>query len=88
MDRISKLSELRNIKRTFSKRITFATFVLAWAFAFVALYFDADGPAITALTLVGTVVGTYMSVGHLDYRSILNALKGTPANDSNGPMGN
>lgn len=87
MDRTLKLSNLGDTKRTFSKYMTFTTFVLGWLTVFTGIYLDADAVAISAITLIGAIAGVYMGVGHMDYRSILTALKGNALDYPDGPMG-
>lgn len=57
--------------RTTSKRLTWATFVLAWATLWLGMWQGDGMAAVVAPAMVGLivlVVGAYMGVGHADLR--------------------
>lgn len=64
-------------KRTYSKYLVSINVALCWALAFWAMYRSESDVAIASLAIIATVVGAYMGVGHMDFRRILDAMKGT-----------
>ena len=64
-------------KRTFSKYLVSLNVALCWVLAFWAMYRSESDVAIASLAIIATVVGAYMGVGHMDFRRILDAMKGT-----------
>ena len=70
-------SAVPSSKRTFSKRIVTINVALCWVLAFWAMYRAESDIAIASLAIIASVVGGYMGVGHMDFRRILDAMKGT-----------
>lgn len=60
--------------RSTSKRLTWGTFVLAWATLWLAMWQGDGMAAVVAPAMVGLivlVVGAYMGVGHADLRVMM-----------------
>lgn len=49
---------------------------LTWAVILYAVFMAQPTVAVAGLTIIATLLGTYVGIGHLDLRSMLNAMKG------------
>ncbi|CAN7165597.1 hypothetical protein LJR234_000339 [Mesorhizobium amorphae] len=65
--------------RRFSKGLVIVNCALAWTAVFVSIvYAQAAAVAATAIGLILAVSGTYMGVGHLDMRQMVQAMLAAP----------
>jgi hypothetical protein len=72
--------------RTFSKRLVVACVALAWCALFYAIYAAQATVAVAGFTFIAGLGGTYMGIGHMDLRQLLQALSPSdPASTYNGP---
>lgn len=61
-------------ERTFSKRMAVINCAAAWIVIGISVWRGGDSQiGVAAMSLIGFLVAGYMGVGHLDYRSVLNA---------------
>jgi hypothetical protein len=68
------MSSIAKSKRSFSKRLAVYNIVVAWVVICFSVWRGGDGQVgVAAISLIGFIVAGYMGVGHLDYRSVLNA---------------
>lgn len=59
--------------RTFSKRVVVLNCAAAWAVIGLSAWRGGDASIVDgAYLLIGTIVAGYMSIGHLDYRRVLD----------------
>jgi hypothetical protein len=68
---------MQKSKRTYSKRLVALNIALCWVVIFYAIYAGLADVAVAGLAIIATIIGAYVGVGHMDFRSVLNAMKGT-----------
>ena len=72
------MSELPKPSRTFSKRLTLATFGLSWVTLFASMALGKEIAAIVVpamVMLIASAVGIYQGVGHMDLRAIAQGVQ-------------
>jgi len=74
---------MQRSRRTFSKRVIIINGILAWITVFASIHYEVAEIGVTALGVLATIITAYMGVGHMDFRSMLNMVKGT--DDSGSP---
>ncbi len=85
---------MKHTTRFFSKLLVVINVALCWAAVFYSTLHQQGEVAITALSIIGAVIGTYIGVGHMDYRAVLQSMKrdtgmgsyfnNTPSTDTSG----
>jgi hypothetical protein len=65
----------RQSRRTFSKRMVLATFVLSWISVYAGIHYGTQDVSVAAITLIGAVASVYMGVGHMDFRALIRSSK-------------
>lgn len=69
--------------RRTSKRILILNTALAWGLAFYSLYTNQGSAAVaSSIALIGALYGSYVGVGHLDYRRVLTFFSNTEEQQS------
>lgn len=63
-------------RRVFSKRLVIINGVLAWITVFAGIYFGTPEVAVSAIALITAISGTYMGIGYMDLRAMINAVRG------------
>jgi len=66
---------VKHTTRFFSKLLVGINITLCWLTVFFAVYYSQGEVAITALSIIAAVIGTYIGVGHMDYRAVLQSMK-------------
>ncbi len=64
-------------KRRFTKVVVTINIALTWAVIGYAIYAQQPTVAVSGLTIIATIIGAYVGIGHLDMRSMLNSMRGT-----------
>jgi hypothetical protein len=63
---------MKTSRRNFSKWLVGINVALAWCAIFLAIiYMQASAVAVGAFGFIGLIAGTYMGIGHADYRAFL-----------------
>lgn len=68
---------MKQTKRIYSKWLVALNIGLCWTVIFYAVYSAQADVAVAGLAIIATIIGAYVGVGHMDFRSVLNAMKGT-----------